>query len=404
MELAATSYPKVFYHSLKQVKNNHDAADITQNTFIKALMHFSKIRDPASLEPWLFTICNNEIKQFFRNAKKTSMIQENEFQAVESPTPYKDEDYDILYSAIDNLSYVQRQVILLKYFGGYTMHELAIILAVNLSTVKSRLYEARKTLKRLLDTQAITPSLQKERRDALMATLNLCEIGAVTIPCMSLHAQKQLVQCAKDNTKLSTAILSELANIPTGQAFMEACNGKLSYEELLRILACCDDSLLYRIGGLSFQTWRNAIGNPLVKDVTALYKTGGYIDSVEPIIYVKSIRDTCIWYKKYLNWDDGGASDDNDCERGHAIICPYTPEGTHNNYGHFKGFHLRCGGSGDITNAGLFVFVSGLEGLRTDIADKGWGKISDIFDGGWGTRSFRLTDLNGLVIEFCEWM
>ena len=236
-----------------------------------------------------------------------------------------------------------------------------------------------------------------------MATINLCELGAETIPRMSLHAQQQLLENAKENAKFSPAVLAELANIPTGQQFMEACGGKLSYEELLRILVCCDDAFLYRLGGGSFQTWRNAIDNPLIKDITSFYKSGGYIDSVEPIIYVESIPETCAWYKKYLGWSDGNNEKDEHCDYGHAIISPYAPEGTHNNYGHFKGFHLRCGGTGKIANSSFFVFVSGLEDIRADILERGLDGVSEICRNDWGTKAFSLTDLNGLCIEFCEW-
>lgn len=235
-----------------------------------------------------------------------------------------------------------------------------------------------------------------------METINLCEVGAKTITSMSLHAQKQLLQCAKDNEKFSGAILAELANISSGQAFMEACNGKLSYDELLRILACCDDAFLYRLGGSTFKTWRNATDNPLVKDITALYQTVGYIDSVEPVIDVPSLRDTCAWYKKYLNW--GVDADDEDNEKwGHAVISPYAPEGNFNSYTYFKGFHLRSGGKGTIANCSFFVFVSGLEDVRTDIIERGLDKVSEICHNAWGTRSFSITDLNGLQLEFCEW-
>ena len=405
MTLVDTSYAKVFYHSLKQVKNDHDAADITQNTFFKALMHFSTLREPSSYEPWLFTICNNEIKQFYRNTKKVALLHEDEPQDYVPPESQDDKDYDTLYDAIGHLSDVQRQAVLLKYFGGYTMQELAIILSISPVTIKSRLYEARKTLKRLLDTPAFSPSLQKERRNALMATLNLCAVGAQTIPCLSLHAQKQLLQCAKDNTKFNPAILAELANIPTGQAFMEACSGKLSYEELLRILACCDDATLYRIGGSTFTTWRNAVGSPLVRDIAALCKTGGYIDSVEPFLYVPSVRDTCEWYQKHLNWYSGDIEENE--KWNHAAICPYHLEGDQKSYQQFKGFHINgpCeqGYTGTAANCHLGFFVSGLEDLRATIASSGWDKISEISHNAWGTKSFSLTDLNGFVLMFYEW-
>ena len=391
--LVDASYAKVFYHSLKAVKNSHDAADITQNTFLKAFLHYGAVRKQESLEPWLFAICNNEIRQYFRGRPQESALQD---VAQDRQTA---ENHDALYAAIDRLPEAQRLVVLLKYFGGYSMKELATALGIGLSTVKSRLYEARQALKSLLDTM---PSLPKERRTLLMSMLTLSAAGAKTIPCMSLHAQKQLLQCARDNAKFGEAVLAELARIPSGQEFLAACNGSLSYDELLRVLACCDEAMLYRVAGEEFKTWRKATGNELIRDVAALYKTGGYVDSVETILYVPSIRDTVQWYRKYLNWDCGDTEEDMAC--GHAILHPYSSESAYNMDKTFKGFHLRrCREGSDIKNCNCFVFVSGLEDLYAQIIGNRWTKLSEIRHNGWGTRGFNLTDLNGFKIEFCEW-
>ena len=396
--LLDANYAKVFYHSLKQVRNSHDAADITQNTFFKAFLNFKAVRDAKSLEPWLFTICNNEIKQFYRNSGKTALFQE----------PKSNENYDELYNAIDRLSDIQRQIVLLKYFGGYSMQELALVLSIGQTTVKSRLYEARKALKRILGTSTIMPSLQKERRNALMANLKLWEIGAKTVPCMSLNAQKKLLQCAKDNVKFDQVVLTELASIATGQEFMDITGGKLSYDELLHILSCCDDALIYRISGSGFGTWRSATNNPLIKDLAVLCKTGGFIDSVEPIVYVPSMIDTFIWYKKYLGWgwdgDDCIETLQKDVDKWHhGIIRPYFSEKEHSSYQNFKGLHIRPGKPDAGYNCNLFVFVSGVQDLYASIKEKGWDKITEISKYGWGTKGFCLTDLNGLTLEFCEW-
>jgi len=400
--LVDANYAKVFYHSLKAVKKDHDAADITQNTFLKAFLHYGGIRKRASAEAWLFAVCNNEIRQFLRSRPKDSALVEP------AQVQQASKNHDALYVAIDCLPEAQRLVVLLKYFGGYSMRELATALGLPLSTVKSRLYEARQALKSSLGMPSSTSpagpsSRPKERRTLLMSMLNLCAAGAKTIPCMSLRAQKLLLQCAKDNAKFSEAVLAELADIPAGQAFLAACSGSLSYDELIRVLACCDEAMLYRIAGQEFKTWRNAGGNELIRDVAALYGTGGYVDSVEMILYVPSIRDTVNWYRKYLGWDCGGTDEELDCG-SHAILHPYSSESAHNMDKPFRGFHLRTDREGGkITNCNCFVFVSGLEDLRAQIAETGWPKLSEIRSNGWGTRGFNLTDLNGFEIEFCEW-
>ena len=391
--LVDANYAKVFYHSLKAVKNGHDAADITQDTFLKAFLHYGALRKRESMEPWLFAICNNEIRQSFRGRPKDSPL--HDIAAGREAA----EGHGDLYAAIDRLPEAQRLVVLLKYFGGYTMQELATALGLRLSTVKSRLFEARQALKSSLGTPQ---PLLKERRIMLMSMLNLCAAGAKTIPCLSLRAQKLLLQCAKDNAKFDEAVLAELAAIPSGQEFLAACNGSLSYDELLKVLACCDEATLYRIAGQAFKTWRSAGENELIRDVAALYKTGGYVDSVEMILYVPSMLDTVRWYKKYLNWDCGETDEEIEC--GHAMVFPYSSESAHNMDKTFKGFHLRpAHEGGEIQNCNCFVFVSGLEDLRAQVLENGWAQVSEITHNGWGTKAFALTDLNGFVMEFCEW-
>jgi DNA-binding CsgD family transcriptional regulator len=350
-----------------------------------------------SFEPWLFAICNNEIRQFFRVREKTSLLQEVHAE------PENDADYDELHNAIEHLSETQRQVVLLKYFGGYSMQEIALLLSVNVATIKSRLYEARRRLKKLLNEIENLPVLQKERRNTIMETLKLCEVGAKTVPCMSLHTQKQLLQCAKANSKFGTAVISDLANIPTGQEFMDITGGKLSYEELLRILACCDDASLYRLSDSNFRTWRSDANNPLLKDIVSVFKSSGYIDSVEQIMYVPSMKETISWYKKYLNW---GAGDDEDGDEKwqHAIITPYSMEGNLHSYQNFKGFHIRPNSKPHTSyGCNAFIFVSGIEEMRKSIVEKGWDKLTELSSYGWGTKGFCLTDINGFILEFCEW-
>ena len=183
--LADASYAKVFYHCLKLVGNEHDAADIVQNTFLKAFLGHGRVLKRESLEAWLFVICNNEIKQFYRAAKKTPCTEKTAAPGERGAGS----GHEALYRAIDRLPEAQRQAVLLKYFAGYTMAELALALSVRAVTVKSRLYEARQALKRALAADAALPTFtnsQKERRHYLMSILNLCAVGAKTIPWRSI--------------------------------------------------------------------------------------------------------------------------------------------------------------------------------------------------------------------------
>jgi len=396
--LVDACYAKVFYHSLKVLRSDHDAADVTQNTFLKAFICYGTLKDRDNPEPWLFTICNNEIGQLRRGRAKSVPQPEVRTRAAEPAT-----DHTALYVAIERLPDAQRQVVMLKYFAGYSMREISLATAVEESTVKSRLYEARQALKRMLDGMEFTLPKNKDRRHRLMSMLNLIEAGSKTIPCMSLKAQKQLVQCAKENAKFSEAVLAELAEIQTGQDFLAACGGKLSYDELVRILSCCDEATLLRIAGTDYRARRNSVGNELIGDVTALYKTGGYVDSIETILYVPSMVETAKWYKKYLGWNSLDNIDEEAEQWGHLVVSPYSNENVQYEYREFKGFHLRSDLGGKLSGSNSFIFVSGLEAIRDIIVSNGWDKLTEIYHNCWGTKSFHLTDLNGFDLEFCEW-
>lgn len=85
------------------------------------------------------------------------------------------------------------------------MREISIITGLEEKTIKSHLYEARKILKASLSDKTVLKSLpnNKMRRCIIMSTARLMDLGAKVIPCMSVWGQKELIKCARNNTKFS---------------------------------------------------------------------------------------------------------------------------------------------------------------------------------------------------------
>lgn len=388
-------YSKVYYHCIKIMKNDYDAADVTQKTFIKAFLNINRLKSNDSFGAWIFTICNNEIKMLYRSNKNVDISQTE---------PQKKQSYNKLYSAIDTLDEKYRNLIILKYFSGFSLREISALAGLSEKIIKSRLYEARKKLNALLSDKSAFVNLphNKERRYLIMIIVKLLDLGAKVVPCMSVWGQKELLKCAKSNTKFSHEVLSELSKTDKGNEFVLECNGCLSYDEFIKILACCDESLLYRLNDQDYKTWRNGKDNPLLNDIAEYSNTGGYIDSVEMIMYVPSIIDTVNWYKKYLGWDGGNTEEDE--KYGYSQIRAYDSGSAGYMYKTFKGFHVRLSGTGGVTKGSCFVFVTSIEKLREKLINNGWNKVTEIRDNGWGTKGFNVEDLNGFVLEFCEWI
>ncbi|MCL1859737.1 MAG: sigma-70 family RNA polymerase sigma factor [Oscillospiraceae bacterium] len=387
-------YAKVFYHCVKTIKNNHDSADITQNTFTKAFINIKNLKQIDSFDAWIFTICNNEIKLFYRNKNKN--ISNSLCFDIEniSSKPDNIKKYDNLYSAIDILEDKYKNLVILKYFAEFTVKEIATLTKINEKLVKSRLYDARKKLENLLSESEKSASslniynLNQERKKEIMSTAKLIELGIHVVSRMSANGLNSLLKCAKNNEKFSSEVLSELAKVEQGSEFTVECGGKLSYDEYIQILSGCDWGVLYE-----FEDTHN-----VMRDVAAYLGTGGYIESVETVLYVQSVPDTVNWYKKYLGWDGGGE------DTGHDIVHVFKNEGYPYRGG--TSFHLRkAGENSPVTKCSFFIIVSNrqLELIRERIIKAGWDKISDIHDSGFGAIRFIVEDLNGVGLEFLEW-
>ena len=399
--LVDSYYAKVFYHCLKIVKNNHDSADITQNTFTKAFINIKNLKNIDAFGAWIFTICNNEIRLFYRNKQNVT----NNLNIADKSNNSK--KYDSLYSAIEVLDDKYKNLIILKYFAEFSVKEIALLTELDEKLIKSRLYDARKKLENILSKSKNTAGLlniyNHERKKEIMSTVKLIELGSQIIPYMSAWGQKELLRCAENNEKFSNEILFEFSKIEKSEEFTLECGGKLSYEELIKILACCDDDILYRMSGLEYYTWRGGRERKLLRDVAAYLGTGAYIESLEFILNVPSIKNTKTWYKKHLGWGEDGTQADDDC--GHSIIRVYNEENQTMSLT-FKGIHLwkTCDVNEVTKNANCFVFVTGIEVLREKIKSTGWDKISDIYEPGWGVKQFKVEDLNGFNLHFSEWI
>jgi RNA polymerase sigma-70 factor (ECF subfamily) len=141
------------------MRNEQDAEDMTQETFIRAFRALPRyeIREGISFEAWLYRIAVNRCR---------SRMRRKWYQVLPWPTPgpqitaNSDEQPDHLVQqgeqrsemleAIDHLGHKHRLVVILRYYAGFSNEEIARVLDIPSGTVRSRLHTARQRLKRLL--------------------------------------------------------------------------------------------------------------------------------------------------------------------------------------------------------------------------------------------------------------
>lgn len=157
---------KVFNYVRRMVYDTLDAEDLTQETFVRAYLSIHTFQSRASLNTWLFRIATNLCIDYSRRQKKmqgltTSLSQEND-EEEETQRDIPDTAFDPqrlllnkelgakLNEALRDLPEKLRTVVVLYNIEGLPYDEIAHIIGCPLGTVKSRLFNARNSLRRKL--------------------------------------------------------------------------------------------------------------------------------------------------------------------------------------------------------------------------------------------------------------
>lgn len=132
-------------------RSNSDAADIVQETFIKVYRNIDSFDLKKSFKPWFYRILINESRRFIKKRSREGVTtSSDELLDYLHQSQFEVKNYDDLGIALDNLPENTRTLLILKYLNAFTEKEIAEMLEMNVSTVKSRLYKARNDLRACL--------------------------------------------------------------------------------------------------------------------------------------------------------------------------------------------------------------------------------------------------------------
>lgn len=143
---------RVFNYLLRLVGNREDAFDLSQDVFLKAYQAIGKLEDPAKFSGWLFRIAHNEAYSLLRRNRldNAEITFDPSTANLGGGRMYPMELSLTVERALGKLTPEQREAVLLKVFQGFKFEEMAEVLDIPVSTVKSRLYTALDLLKDVL--------------------------------------------------------------------------------------------------------------------------------------------------------------------------------------------------------------------------------------------------------------
>jgi len=144
---------KVARYVGSKVSNAADAEDIVSDVFVKVLDGLSGYDESrASLSTWIYTITRNTVTDYFRTAKRLQEFPED--IPAESEIDERllcDETLERLADALTRLSGRQRDIIVLRYYGGRTLKDISGMMDISYSYTKLLHSAALKALRGMLE-------------------------------------------------------------------------------------------------------------------------------------------------------------------------------------------------------------------------------------------------------------
>lgn len=126
------------------------AEDAVQETFLKAHRSYDSFRGNSSEYTWLSAIAANHCKSLRRTAWFNKVDLEDAFTSLPSNSKVEDESDDTVYQAVLSLPNRYKDPVILHYYLGLKVKDIALILRLPQSTVSVLLHRARTKLKAAL--------------------------------------------------------------------------------------------------------------------------------------------------------------------------------------------------------------------------------------------------------------
>jgi RNA polymerase sigma-70 factor (ECF subfamily) len=138
----------VFAYCLKILADRQLAEDVVQETFLKVQQHARSIQRNESFRSWIFRIARNEALMQLRKRRLDGQL--NDASVWSEETPHEQlvalERSEIVNRLLDSLKREYREVLVLLVYEQMSYAEIAAVTGATESSVKSRIFRARKEM------------------------------------------------------------------------------------------------------------------------------------------------------------------------------------------------------------------------------------------------------------------
>ena len=144
----------VYRYAQAVLRNQADAEDVTQTTFMNAYRALERGERPESPHNWLIAIAHNVCRQRFRAASRRPqevMIEDDVADHLVQPEDDDAPSPEDIKRALSHLAFNQRAALVMRELEGRSYTEIADLLGVSVSAVETLIFRARRALREQLE-------------------------------------------------------------------------------------------------------------------------------------------------------------------------------------------------------------------------------------------------------------
>ena len=151
-DLAAALERPLLYYAIKLTGSQDSGLDALQETWLRAIRGIRKLKDPASVRPWLYSIVHAVTVDRVRRDKARERAEDVHAEAFEESVeePFGTADVAAVHQALDQLESRHREVLVLHFLEDFRLEEIAEITGCPTGTIKSRLHYAKRAMRAML--------------------------------------------------------------------------------------------------------------------------------------------------------------------------------------------------------------------------------------------------------------
>lgn len=145
------------YFIRRLLGTSQEVDDVVQELWLAVARELPRLRDPASFPSWFYRIARNKVIDRVRKNRNSLEACSEDLEelaaCVAEEESFSPEDAAAIHAGLDRLSLPHREVLVLRFLEDMPYEEIAQVLGCRVGTVRSRLFHAKKSLRRVMEPE-----------------------------------------------------------------------------------------------------------------------------------------------------------------------------------------------------------------------------------------------------------